>query len=98
MLAVETLDLTELGVGTKAKGEIGTKVRPPRETATDRRLCGGVEIEAPVPVFWAWHDHTAATRRAHGAAYATYVGVWRSKIRIAKGEKLISQFEDPETK
>ena len=37
-----------------------------------RCLCGAVELEVAVPVFWAWHDHSAATRRAHGAAYATY--------------------------
>ena len=30
----------------KAKGEIGAKVRPRKETATARCLCGGVEIEA----------------------------------------------------
>ncbi len=83
---------------SKAKGEISAKVRGPKETATARCLCGGVEIEAPVPVFWAWHDHTTASRKAHGAVYATYVGVWRSKIRIVKGEKLVASYEDPETK
>jgi hypothetical protein len=59
-------------------------------------LCGAVEIEVDVPVFWAWHDHSAPTRRAHGAAYATYVGCWRSKVRIAQGENSVSRFEDAE--
>lgn len=59
-------------------------------------LCGGVEIEIDVPVFWAWHDHSAATRRVHGAAYATYAGCWRSKVRITRGEKLVSTFKDSE--
>jgi hypothetical protein len=62
--------------------------------ATARCLCGAVEIEVAVPVFWAWHDHSAASRRVHGAAYATYVGCWKSKIRVAKGEASIARFED----
>lgn len=57
-------------------------------------LCGGVEIETDAPVFWAWHDHSAASRRAHGAAYATYAGCWKSKVRVARGEALLSRFED----
>jgi len=59
-------------------------------------LCGGVEIETDAPVFWAWHDHSAASRRAHGAAYATYAGCWKSKVRVVKGEALLSRFEDAE--
>ena len=41
--------------------------------------------------------HTArsrATRHAHGAAYATYVGSWRKRFRITKGETGIARFED----
>lgn len=33
------------------------------------------------------------TRRAHGAAYATYVGCWKSKITIRKGSKNLTTFE-----
>jgi hypothetical protein len=59
-----------------------------------RCLCGAVELELAVPVFWAWHDHSAQSRRAHGAAYATYVGVWKSKFRVKKGEASIARYED----
>ena len=65
-------------------------------TITGQCLCGAVEIETDAPVFWAFHDHSAATRRAHGAAYATYVGCWKSKVRITKGEGAIARFEDSE--
>src|SRR5450756_787184 len=41
-------------------------------------LCGKVCFEIDVPARWAWHDHSAASRRAHSAAYATYVGSTRS--------------------
>ena len=42
-------------------------------TAAGRCLCGAVRFEIDYPAFWAWHDHTRASRIAHGAAYATYV-------------------------
>jgi hypothetical protein len=53
-----------------------------------------VKFEIGVPARWAWHDHSAATRRAHGAAYATYVGVYRSRFRFLAGEDALSRFED----
>jgi hypothetical protein len=59
-------------------------------------LCDGVEVAINVPVFWAWHDHSASTRLAHGSAYATYVGCWKSKVRIVRGEDLLSRFADTE--
>src|SRR5512140_137922 len=40
--------------------------------AAGRCLCGRVAFEIDVPARWAWHDHSPASRRAHGAAYATY--------------------------
>jgi hypothetical protein len=63
-------------------------------TATAQCLCGAVELEVAVPVFWAWHDHSAPSRRAHGAAYATYVGVWKSKLSVKKGAANIARYED----
>ncbi len=59
-------------------------------------LCGAVELEIDVPVFWAWHDHSAPSRRAHGAVYATYVGCWKSKVRVSRGATVIGHFADPD--
>jgi hypothetical protein len=56
-------------------------------------LCGSVCLEIDVPARWARHDHSASSRRAHGAAYATYVGSWRKRFRIVKGEAGIARFE-----
>ena len=61
-------------------------------------LCGGVCFEIDVPARWAWHDHSAASRRAHGAAYATYVGSWRKRFRVTSGEADIACFEDRNAK
>lgn len=60
-------------------------------------LCGAVEIEIEIPARWAWHDHSGATRRAHGAAYATYVGSWRRRFRVTKGAATIKRFKDEAT-
>ena len=62
-----------------------------------RCLCGAVEPEIDFPAFWAWHDHSEASRRAHGAAYATYIGCWRKRARVAKGRRSIARFEDAKT-
>ena len=56
--------------------------------------CGDVVIAFDFPAFWVWHDHSATTRRAHGAAYATYVGAWKSRVRVLKGEAKLARFEN----
>jgi len=61
-------------------------------------VCGHVCFEIDVPARWAWHDHSPASRRAHGAAYATYVGSWRKRFRITKGDAEMTRFEDASTK
>jgi hypothetical protein len=60
-------------------------------------VCGDVVIAFDFPAFWAWHDHSSATRHAHGAAYATYVGAWKSRVRVLKGEARLARFENAET-
>jgi hypothetical protein len=65
------------------------------ETAAGRCLCGAVELEIELPARWAWHDHSGASRRVHGSAYATYVGSWRKRFRITKGEADIARYHDP---
>ena len=65
--------------------------------AQGRCACGAVRLEIDVPARWAWHDHSAASRRAQGCAYATYVGSYRSRFRILQGEDRITRFEDAET-
>jgi hypothetical protein len=60
--------------------------------------CGAVQLEIDLPAFWAWHDHSKASRRAHGSAYATYIGCWKSRVRVVKGQKNISSFEESATR
>src|SRR6478672_13307449 len=81
----------------KMKSRSRTEVPVPKASTrcvSGSCLCGAVKIEIDYPAFWAWHDHSAASRRAHGAAYATYVGSWRKRFRIIKGKADIARFED----
>jgi len=71
--------------------------KAPAGIATGQCLCGKVQVEITIPAFWVWHDHSQASRRAHGAAYATYVGCWRSRFRVAKGESQLTRFKDEAT-
>jgi hypothetical protein len=71
--------------------------KAPAGLAIGRCLCGKVQVEITIPAFWAWHDHSRASRRVHGAAYATYVGCWRSRFRVTNGEKLLTRFKDETT-
>ena len=61
---------------------------------TGQCLCGAVTFEIDYPARWAWHDHSYASRIAHGAAYATYVGSWRKRFRVTDGESEITRYED----
>lgn len=63
-------------------------------TAAGQCACGAVRFEIDYPAFWAWHDHSRASRIAHGAAYATYVGTWRKRFRVTAGKKSIARYED----
>ncbi|HWD48507.1 MAG TPA: GFA family protein [Rhizomicrobium sp.] len=65
--------------------------------ATGICACGAIEVEIDMPAFWAWHDHSSGTQRAQGCAYATYIGCWKSRVRIRKGAKNLSTFEEPKT-
>ena len=82
---------TRHGANGKSSGSTG-------KPAAGQCLCGKVRFEIDTPARWAWHDHSPGSRRAHGAAYATYVGSWRKRFRITKGEAGITRFEDKATK
>lgn len=80
-----------------SKARVTKAVADPDGTASAHCLCGAVTIEIELPAFWAWHDHSGATRRAHGAAYATYVGSWRKRFRVTGGANRIARFKDEAT-
>ncbi|HYM87371.1 MAG TPA: GFA family protein [Pseudoxanthomonas sp.] len=44
-------------------------------TANAQCLCGDVKLEATLPSKWVAHCHCSLCRRAHGAAFVTWVGM-----------------------
>ncbi len=64
--------------------------------ARGRCACGAVGFEIDAPAFWAWHDHSRATRRALGPAYTTWVGTWKARFRVTQGEDAVARWEDEE--
>lgn len=61
-------------------------------------VCGAVRFEIDVPAVWAWHDHSARSRHAQGAAYVTYVGSWKSRFRMLAGDAHVTRYEDAEAR
>ena len=85
--------------GAKPKRE---RVQKPKaddaEYAQGGCVCGAVRFEMQVPAVWAWHDHSKASQKAQGCAYATYVGSWKKRFRLISGEDNLRRFEDAERK
>lgn len=81
-----------------SKAVVKKTKKAPAAVAQGQCLCGKVNLEIDVPARWAWHDHSKASRHAHGAAYATYVGSWKSRFRITKGTGSLARFEDETTR
>lgn len=54
----------------------------PNATATGRCLCGDVGFRAAMPPRWVAHCHCSRCRRAHGAAFVTWVSVEQDRSRI----------------
>jgi hypothetical protein len=71
-----------------------SKITTASEHVIGQCLCGVVRLEIDFPARWAWHDHSRASRVAHGAAYATFVGSWRKRVRVIDGEEEITRYQD----
>ena len=80
--------------GEMNKSVNGTRRNTPATIVSGQCVCGRVRLEFDFPAFWAWHDHSRRAQRAHGAAYATYVGVWKSRFRIVSGANRVVRFRD----
>jgi hypothetical protein len=68
-------------------------LKAPAEEAEGSCACGGVRLAIGAPARWAFHDHSAESRRAQGCAYVTYVASYRSRFRWLEGEALVTAHE-----
>jgi len=55
-------------------------------------LCMAVRFEVEPPLLWCAHCHCEYCRRAHGAAFVTWVGVARERFRLTAGADLLRTF------
>jgi hypothetical protein len=59
-------------------------------------LCGGVSFSALLPSKWVAHCHCTRCRRAHGAAFVTWVGMESDKVEIDDPDRLLRWHEAAE--
>ena len=56
-------------------------------------LCGGIAWEIEGPLVWNSHCHCSMCRKAHGAAFATFVGGDARGFRWLRGEDLVTRYQ-----
>jgi hypothetical protein len=70
---------------------------PPDGVSIGQCLCGKVQIEIGLPGSGPGTIIHAPAAARMGAAYATYVGCWRSRVRVTKGQRQLARFTDAAT-
>lgn len=56
-------------------------------------LCGAVRFRIDLPAKWCAHCHCSMCRRAHGAAFVTWVGSEIGRFRLLSGEKELRRYQ-----
>ena len=64
----------------------------PDETYEGGCLCGAVRFAASPPSRFCAHCHCDNCRRAHGAAFVTWVGFPRGQFRITQGSNVLAEY------
>ena len=55
-------------------------------------LCGAVKFEATLPSLDSTHCHCSTCRRAHGAAFVTFVGVPEDQFEVTEGDEVLRRY------
>lgn len=61
-------------------------------TGTGQCFCGAVRFTLEWPSKWVAHCHCSMCRRAHGAAFVTWVGMDATRVRIEDGAGALRWF------
>jgi len=59
-------------------------------------MCGAVHYETDPPTLFCVHCHCRFCRRAHGAAFVTWLGVREERFRISSGEDQLRWYRSSE--
>ncbi len=62
-------------------------------TATAQCLCGEVKLQAELPSLWAAHCHCSLCRRAHGAAFVTWLGMDETRCVLDDPQRRLRWYE-----
>jgi hypothetical protein len=65
----------------------------PLKTVSGSCYCGQVRFEATLPSKFCAHCHCHNCRRAHGAAFVTWVGFKSEQVRVVSGEEQLGRFK-----
>ncbi len=63
------------------------------ETVRGACLCGAIRFEAKLPSKFCAHCHCSNCRRAHGAAFVTWVGFRSSQLRFTHGAAELRDYD-----
>jgi len=55
-------------------------------------LCGQVRFEITPPTKWCAHCHCTMCRRAHGAAFVTWIGVPEAQLELVAGRNTVQWY------
>jgi len=66
------------------------------EPIRGRCLCGAVLFEIVPPTKWCANCHCSMCRRAHGAAFVTWIGVAEERFRIVEGADALIEYRSSE--
>jgi len=72
---------------------VTAEAAPPATEARGRCHCGRVRFVARFPSRFNAHCHCASCRRAHGAAFVTWVGFPSAQVSITEGAELLAAHE-----
>jgi hypothetical protein len=60
-------------------------------------LCGAVKLELLAEPAYASHCHCGMCRKAHGAAFATYVSIQKDQLRYVRGLDKVKSYNSSST-
>jgi hypothetical protein len=63
-----------------------------RTHASGGCLCGTVRFRFALPTLWCAHCHCSLCRRAHGAAFVTWVGVASDRFELTSGAESLVRY------
>ncbi len=62
-------------------------------TAAGSCLCGRVRFELDMPTLFCGHCHCTMCRRAHGAAYVTWIRLSKDQFRVTSGSDRLETYQ-----